>query len=78
MLIVKCADVVVWYLGAGGGGIVGVARVVDGGWVVTVLLFVMHSRVLGLSTRRGNLGSAGFSCFRGVLYCGKERGVVVL
>jgi hypothetical protein len=29
MLIVKCADVVVWYVGAGGGGIVGVARVVE-------------------------------------------------
>ena len=49
-----------------------------GGWVVTVLLFVMNSRVLGLGTRRGNLGSAGFSCFRGVLYCGKERGGVVV
>ena len=29
MLIVKGADVVVWYLGAGGGGIVGVARIVE-------------------------------------------------
>jgi hypothetical protein len=38
----------------------------------------MNSRVLGLSTRKGNLGSAGFSCFRGVLYCGKERGGVVV
>ena len=45
-----------------------------GGWVVTVLLFVMNSRVLGLGTRRGDLGSAGFSCFRGVLHYGKERG----
>ena len=60
--------------GVGLGGVV----VVDGGWVVTILLFVMHSRVLGLSTRRGKLGSAGFSCFRGVLHYGKERGGVVV
>ena len=52
--------------------------VVDGDWVVTVLLFGMNSRVLGLGTRKGKLGFAGFSCFRGVLHCSKERGGIVV